>query len=109
MIFRTAAIEHEIGERPRRTSETQQCRAIRELRFDELQRFGHILKLVLNGVHAESRDVGGVAQCKFHFYSAGFAEVVALPHRFRYHENVAEENRRIEAEAAHWLKSHFRG
>ena len=104
-----AAFHHKSGQRPRRAGETEERGAVAKLFPQNPQRLVHVAQFFANLRDGKFFDVSRAAHREIHGDAAGVAESVGLSHRLGNHENVAEQNRRVETEPADRLQRHLGG
>ena len=109
VVVRAAALDHVGGERPWRTGEAQQRALALELGFDASQGLADIVE--------SRRDAGGIEafhlraglEFEIHRNAAFLAELVTLAERLGDHEDVGEDDGRIEREAPERLQRDLGG
>ena len=104
-----AALEHEIGQRPRRAGKAEHRRRIAEGGPNQRQSLSHVLQPLRNTLHRQAVNVGGAFESVLHDDAAPVGKFVALSQALRDHEDIAEQNGGIEPEPTDWLERHFRG
>ena len=102
-----SAFEHVAGQRPGRTAKAEQCRVLAQLGAGHTQGIAHVAELLLHSEWIERFDLFRAVERVVHSDSAFIAKMVALSECFWNDEDVRENNRGIEGEAAHWLERHF--
>ena len=104
-----AAFQHEIGQRPRRTGETDERGLVAEPGLDEFQCARDVGQAFGQRGNIQALDVGRRVQREIHLDAAAVAKFVALAEAFGDHEDVAEQNRRVEVEPADRLERDLGG
>jgi len=104
-----AALEHVGAEGPRRAAEAEQGFLALELRLHALQRLAHVIQPGGDPHGIEPIELGLVIQPEVHLDAAGIAELEALAEGLGNHEDVGEDDRRIEGEAPERLQGDLGG
>ena len=109
VFFGAAAFHHKCGQCPRRTREADERGLVAEFLPEQTQRLVHVAEAFGHTLDGKALDIGPGAHGKVHDHAAGFAETVRLTHRFGNDQDVAEQDRGVEAEPADGLKGDLGG
>ncbi len=109
VVLRAAALDHVGGECPRRAGETEERTFTLQFRFDAGQRLADVSEARGSAGGVQPVDLSAGLEREIHGDAAFLAKLVALAQRLGDDEDVGEDDRRIEREAAQRLQRDFRG
>ena len=108
VVLGAAALDHVGRQRERRAGEADQGRAVAQLALDQAHGVGHVAGVLAGVDDAQGVHVGGRADGVVH-PRAVVVEGEGRAHRLQRHQDVAEQDGRVEAEAPDRLQRDLAG